>query len=57
MPEGETSRISVRIEPWGPEDLWLEKKLMGDPAMTVWRRVTPSFWNFPSPARAECSRS
>jgi RimJ/RimL family protein N-acetyltransferase len=36
MREGETSRIPVRIEPWGPDDLWLEKKLMSDPAMTVY---------------------
>ena len=36
MAEGETSRIPVRIAPWGPDDLWLEKKLMGDPAMTTY---------------------
>jgi RimJ/RimL family protein N-acetyltransferase len=36
MPEGETARIPVRIAPWGPDDLWLEKRLMGDPGMTVY---------------------
>jgi RimJ/RimL family protein N-acetyltransferase len=36
MPEGETARVLVRIEPWGPDDLWLQKRLMGDPAMTVY---------------------
>src|SRR5690349_15281246 len=36
MPEGTPSKIAVRIEPWGPDDLWLEKKLMGDPAMTTY---------------------
>jgi RimJ/RimL family protein N-acetyltransferase len=36
MPAGETPKITVRIEPWGPDDLWLEKKLMGDPEMTTY---------------------
>jgi RimJ/RimL family protein N-acetyltransferase len=36
MSEGETPRIAVRIEPWGSDDLWLEQKLMGDPAMTTY---------------------
>jgi RimJ/RimL family protein N-acetyltransferase len=36
MPESEMPRITVRIEPWGPDDLWLEKKLMGDPATTTY---------------------
>jgi RimJ/RimL family protein N-acetyltransferase len=36
MPESETPKINVRIEPWGADDLWLEQKLMGDPAMTTY---------------------
>jgi RimJ/RimL family protein N-acetyltransferase len=36
MPDSGTSRIAVRIEPWGADDLWLERKLMGDPAMTTY---------------------
>jgi RimJ/RimL family protein N-acetyltransferase len=34
MSEGETPRITVRIEPWGTDDLPLLTRLMGDPAMT-----------------------
>jgi len=36
MPESENYRIALHIEPWGPYDLWLEKKLMGDPAITTY---------------------
>lgn len=36
MPEDAAPQTNVRIEPWGADDLWLEKKLMGDPAMTVY---------------------
>jgi RimJ/RimL family protein N-acetyltransferase len=36
MPDSGTSKIAVRIEPWGADDLWLERKLMGDPAMTTY---------------------
>jgi RimJ/RimL family protein N-acetyltransferase len=34
MPEHETTRIAVRIVPWGADDLSLLKELLGDPAMT-----------------------
>jgi RimJ/RimL family protein N-acetyltransferase len=26
--------VKIRLEPWGPDDLWLVERLMGDPAMT-----------------------
>src|SRR5262245_18740370 len=35
MPRRAASRITVIIEPWGPDDLWLEQQLVGDAAMTA----------------------
>jgi RimJ/RimL family protein N-acetyltransferase len=29
-----SDRSSVRLEPWGKDDLWLVERLMGDPVMT-----------------------
>jgi RimJ/RimL family protein N-acetyltransferase len=34
MPQSDTPRVSVRIEPWGANDLPLLTRLMGDPVMT-----------------------
>src|SRR5262249_7375630 len=35
MPRRAARRITVSLEPWGPDDLRLEQQLMGDAAMTA----------------------
>jgi len=35
MPERAPARITVYVEPWGPDDFWLDQQLMGDAAMTA----------------------
>ena len=32
----ETQSLEIDIRPWSDDDLWLEQRLMGDPAMTIY---------------------